>query len=229
MIRKLLLMFLVFYAHNIYALNDVITGKNVELFLRGEYDRAYGSNGEISGTGTVELFSLLTIQGGIAVGIASDTADIKTSVSFRYAPFMKFPLHFSTAYIYNGLPGYEAHSHTIIPVISFNGRRAGVAAGLGFRFTSYFGEAPIFESIFSFSGYFNFINNEKLCIGINVANYNNFVIRNMGAYSSSLYGMVCIRERWMVIGILEFLQSGGTGLSTNFYGISFQGGVRFTW
>jgi len=51
----------------------------------------------------------------------------------------------------------------------------------------------------------------------------------MGAYSLCLYSAVAINKQWSIINDIELLQSGSVGLSANFYGINWRGGVKFTW
>jgi hypothetical protein len=41
--------------------------------------------------------------------------------------------------------------------------------------------------------------------------------------------MVRINRQWSVVGDIELLQGGIYGLTAAFYGIAFQGGVRFAW
>jgi hypothetical protein len=127
------------------------------------------------------------------------------------------------------MPEYDAHVHTLLPVFSYNKRRAGVAIGANCRFTSFFTEPAVFESMLAFSGYFNFINNEDLRIALTLANFDDFNARNMAALSLSLNVAVCLNNHWSILTDFELTQSGSIGLSANFYGIAWRGGIKFTW
>ncbi|MDR2553595.1 MAG: hypothetical protein LBD31_10600 [Treponema sp.] len=142
---------------------------------------------------------------------------------------ISLPLYAGLAYIYNGLPGYEIYSHTLLPLMSLKGRWAGIALGPGFRFTEFFGEPPVFESMISFSAYVNFLDREKLRLGLRCANFNNFNAGNMGAYFINLNSTVYLTKQCALINEFEILQSGSVALSANFYGIVYRGGVVFTW
>ena len=228
-IRKIFPILFLLCLQNIHALDIEITGKEAALYSKMEYNRSFLGYGNISTTGAIELNNICSFRGGFLLGTTKYYTDIRFFTDAALAPWAKIPLRFSLAYIYNGLPQYKAHAHTILPVVSYNGKWAGIGAGVAFRFTSFFRETALFESILSFSGYVNFVNNEKLRIGICCANFNDFYAGNMGAYSLSLYSAVHINKQWSIINDIELLQSGSVGLSANFYGINWRGGVKFTW
>ena len=213
----------------LFAADFRITGKEAGGDFRGEFNRALLYSVEFSALGSVELNELYTFKGGLALGGTGDSFDIKTLIHSRIGPLFNLPLYFGLAYIYNGLPVYEAHSHTILPLVYFSGRWAGISLGPGLRFTRFFGETTIFESIISFSAYVNFIDREKLRMGIGLANFGDFIANNMGAYSLSVNSLFRFNKQWSMINNLELLQSGSVGMAANFYGIAYRGGVRYTW
>ena len=226
-----LLFFLSFFLclQNIHAFDIDITGKEAGVYFKGEYNRSFYWYGDISIIGAVELNNKFTFKGGFLYGKTNYDTDIKAFTGARFDPWADKPLNLSLSYIYNGLPEYEVHSHTILPVISYNAKWAGIGVGTSFRFTSFFGEPAVFESLLSFSGYVNFINNEKLRLGISCANFSDFHAGNMGSYSLGLNSVIHINRKWSVINDFELMQSGSTGLSATFYGISWRGGMKFTW
>jgi len=206
-----------------------VTEKKIEAYLRGEYNRTYCQYGEISSVGAIELDNRYTLRGGISSGMTAFYKDINTFINTGYSPFLKLPLNFSVSYIYNGLPEFKAHTHSIMPVVSYNARRAGVSIGSNFRLTSFFGESAIFESILSFYCHFNFINNNALNIGVGCGNFDDFHAKNMGAYSLNLYAAIRPNSCWSIINEIELMQSGGDGLATTFYGFACRAGVKYTW
>jgi hypothetical protein len=161
--------------------------------------------------------------------MAKDYHDPKVFTGVEYEPLIGIPLVFSLAHIYNSLPEFEAHSNTILPMVSFNAKRAGIDIGASLRFTSFFGETVVFEPILSFSVYVNFIDNEKLFLGLRCANFDDFHARNMGAYSLSLRSAITLNRYCSFVSAIEIRQSGSVGLSATFYGIAIRGGYKFSW
>ena len=229
MVRKIIMLVFLISIQEIHALDVEITGKEVEAHLKGEYNRNYYFYGDISAIGAVEMNNRLAVKSGFSIGWAEGITDIKAFSGARFGLLEKQPLGLGFLWIYNGLPEYEAHSHTLLPVISWNAKYWGITIGPGFRFTSFFNEAAIFEPTLSISVYANFINNEKLRIGVSLANFNDFQAHNFGFYSLCFNSAVRINRAWSILNELELKQSGGDGLTTTFYGIALRGGAKFTW
>jgi len=206
-----------------------ITEKDVSGFYSGVYTRSNDFVNEVSAIGSFELEEKYLFRGGLALGRSLSSNDINTFLNVNYSPFENIPLAFAVSYIYNGLPKFKTHANSIIPFVSYNAERAGILLGCNFRFTRFFQESAQFESVISFYGYFNIINNETLCIGIGGGNFRDFHAENFGAYSLNFYGKVQIDDNWQVISDVELKQSGGDGLSTTLYGITFCTGVKYSW
>jgi len=215
--------------------NVEITNKEVEAYLRNEYSRGFNYCGELSAIGSLELNSIYSFRSGISFGIAQDITSLNTFAGVGFSPFVMSdipavkPLSFSLAYIFNGLPGIDIHAHSIQPVISYKARQAGASIGPCFRFASFFGEPALYETVLSFSVYYNFINNEKLLIGISISNFDDFNAKNSMAYSLNINSAVRLNDKWSLINELELMQSGADGLTSTFYGIAWRGGAKFTW
>jgi hypothetical protein len=227
--RKIFLPFFLLCLYNIHALDIEMTDKNVEARAVAGYNRSYYFYGAIAAIGAAELNNRLVFKSGLSFGWAEDITEVKIFSGTKYRLLESRPLELSLAWIYNGLPEYEAHSHTVLPMVSYNARRAGIAIGPGFRFTSFLGESAIFEPTLSVYGYINIINNESLCIGVGLGNVNDFQAGNFMALFLNLYTTVKINDQWSIINELDIKQSGGDGLAANFYGIVWRGGARFSW
>jgi len=205
--------------------------KEVEIYLRGEYNRSFGGCGDLSVIGNIKPLDLFILRGGLSVGsLSSGIDDIKAFTSAHVAPFSRIPpLRFSVFYIYNGLLYYDVHTQSIIPVVSYAISRAGVSYGPCFRFTSFFGEPSQYELINSFSAYINIISNDKRRLEAAVGNFSDFCAKNMGAYSLKFDYSVFLAGNWTVINEIELLQSGSDALTANFYGMAWRGGARYSW
>ena len=215
--------------NNLTAGDLRITTAELGFNFRGEYNRGLHFCQDYAVLGGIELNSIFTARAGFAPGSAGNEFSLKAFSSGHYAPFTGLPLKINLAYILNAMPGYEMHSHSILPWLSWEGQRAGLAMGVGFRFTGFYGGDLVYEPILSLSGYFNFWNGEKFTAGIKIANFNEFYAGNFGSLSIGLDGKYALNERYTLTGALELMQSGIDGLSTTFYGAAFTGGVRFLW
>ena len=224
---KIFLLIFFITLNNIHAVE--ITDGGIEAYLRGEYNRAFNYYGDISAIGSIELNNMYIFKFGFSLGKAAVSTNINTHTSASISPFSRIPLDFHIIYIYNGIPDYDNHTHTILPLVSFNAARAGISIGPSLRFVSFFNEGAQFESILSFSIYFNFINNDKLCIGLGFVNFNDFQAKNFGAYSLKLNTIIRLDDKWQIVNDLELSQSGGDGFSTVFFGFGWRGGVKYKW
>jgi len=213
----------------VHALDLEITDKELGADLKMEYNNSFIFCGDFLTFGHIELNKRYAASGGLALGWLADDFEIAAFGSVRARPLINIPLDITLSYNYNGMPGFDIHEHSLLPYISFNGRWGGVAAGINLRFTNFFGEKPVFESMLSFSAHVNFINTEKLRIGIRCANFDDFFIKSLGAYSLSVDSVIHINGQWSIVNNIELMQTGGTGMSTVFYGIAYRGGVRYTW
>jgi len=229
MIRKIFPVLLFLCMQNMYAHNVEITNKETGAFTTGGFNRSFYGYGEMAMSGALELNNRYDFNSGFLLGITKPHVEIKLFAGFQVAPWIKIPLKFSLAYMYDGLPKYETHSNTILSAVSFNAKWAGITIGTSFRFTRFFREHAIFEPILSVSVYVNFFTNEKFRIGISAANFDEFSTGNFGSYFLSINSAVNITERWSIFNDLKFMQSGSVALSANFYGIALKGGVKFVW
>jgi len=213
----------------IYALDMEITGKEAEARLGAEFTRSSHFNGDLSAAGAVELNGRLVFKTGLSAGRALDITDIKLFFNTRYRLTEKRPLGVGLSWMYNGLPEYETHSNTILPVVYYDGKYWGAAFGFCFRFTGFFNESAVFESTLSGNIYANFINSERIRIGVSLANFNDFQARNFAFYSLNFNSAIRINRRLSILNELELMQSGGDGLTTAFYGIAVREGAKFAW
>jgi len=223
----LILPFALIFIQNVQSLD--ITGIEAQACYRGMYTRGNDFLNELSAIGSLELAEKLSFKGGFSAGRTIIDTEINTLLNTLYTPFTNIPLGISVSYIYNGLPEYETHANSIIPMISYNGKLAGISIGTNFRFTRFFRESAQYESILSFYGYFNFVNAKFITIGIGAGNIRDFHARNLGAFSLDLNSEIRLDDNWRIINEIEFLQSGADGLTTTLYGMGFRTGVKYSW
>jgi len=214
---------------NIHPLDIKITDKSAEGYLRGEFNRTSNFLYEFSAIGKIELQDKYLFRGGLSIGRTLIDTDFNIFTGATYSPFAKIPLSVSLVYLYNGLPEYKSHTNSLFPFISYNAERAGISLGVNFRFSRYFHEKAQFESIISMRAYVNILNNEMIKLGLSAGTFDDFHLRNFGAYSLVVYSNIKLNDNWVLLNDIEFLQSGGDGLTTTSYGISLRTGVQFKW
>ncbi|GHV79326.1 hypothetical protein AGMMS49944_11170 [Spirochaetia bacterium] len=213
----------------LYGLNISITGKEAGIELTPEYNRTYYGCMTFAGSAALELNGRYTTRGSFSVLAAGKAYEVNTAAGFRMKLLRNLPLYVYLSYIFNTIPDYETHSHTILPLIGFRGKYAGITLGHNFRFTVFFDEPAIFEPILAAEAYVNFYNTEKFRIGLRAANFNDLAAGNFGAYYLSLNSTLGI-TRWLSLrNDMEFYQTGSVGLSANFYGMAYKAGVVFKW
>jgi hypothetical protein len=225
---KIICLFIFFFlVSKVYCLDFSIPRMELGAEFQPEYNRSLGFCWDISAFGSLKVNDLVTVKGGLALGTTGPVFDIDTFISGTVDMPFWTPLSFGLAYIYNGLPGYETNMHTLLPTVSVKGKWAGITLGFTLRFTG-FDSVVIFEPMQAISAFANFYNTEKLRIGIRIANFNDFSAGNFGSYSLNLNSLVRF-EQISLINEIELYQSGSSGLTANFYGIAYKGGVLFAW
>ena len=224
-----LLLILFAVLQNLYGADIQITGKDLEAHFTPEYNRAFYFCWDISTVGSINLNNRYTIEAGLALGAAGSIFDIKIFTAGEMVLSSRVPLYFGLAYNYNGLPEYENHTHSILLLASFKKHWGGISLGHNFRFNSFLGEPPIFESGLLFSVYVFFINNDLLRLGLKAANFDDFTSGNLGAYFLNLNSVIHLNKKLSLVNEIEIRQSGSIALASNFYGLVYRGGAVFSW
>ena len=199
------------------------------VYFHPELNRAFYFSSEVAVLGELRLDQWFTVKGGIALGHLGKEFDIKAAGGGEAALPVAVPLYVGVSARYNGLPEYETHVQSILPMISLKGRRAGFSVGPNLRFTVFANEPALFESTVAFAGYIYLLMNDTLRLGLRWANFSDFSAGNTGAYFLNLNSTVHLGGHWSLINELEVFQSGSIGLAANFYGAAYRGGVVFRW
>ena len=228
-LKRIIIPLLFFLCLHFSEAQSLHIGKNIEAQISSEYNRSLGIYADIGITGTITVNDRWFLKAGTAFGKTEYDYDIKAFANTGMQVFRNFPLILSCAYIYSNLPEYEVVSHTVMPLIAINGKRAGYATGVSFRYTSFFGEQAVLEPVPMLSLYLNFINNDKLMLGMRCANFSDFYAANLGALSMSFYSEINMNKQWTIMAAMELLQSGSFTFTANFYGLILRGGLRYSW
>jgi hypothetical protein len=214
---------------HVYGLDGVITGAELSIDFSPEYNRSFEFCYDFSAAGSLEFENLFSLQGGIEAGQTGALFDIKTFVSSAVPLPLTIPLSVSLSYIYNGLPGYEAHTNTLLPMVSLKSERMGFALGTTLRFSSYYGSAGIFEVFPAFSWFVLLYGTERLMFSLTGANYYNFAAENFDTLLLSVNNTVAISSSMTVTNELILHWTGMWAFAGGFYGIAYRGGVVCSW
>jgi hypothetical protein len=223
------LVVLLLFTSPMYGFDFSISHKEAGIELMPEYNRTYSSCLTLSASGSLEFNERYSVQGGLSLWTASAAYEMDVSAGLAAKLIRRVPLYMYLSYMFNTLPEYEANSHTVLPLIGFKGKYAGITLGPNLRFSSFFNEPVIFESILAFEGYVNFYNSERFRIGLRCANFNDFAAGNFGVYYLSLNSRVGITKLLSLTNDLELHQTGSAGLASRFYGAAYKVGLVFTW
>jgi hypothetical protein len=205
------------------------TEREIEYRVDGEYNKSFNTNLKFALLGALELDNIYLLRGGISFGNIENNTDIKFFGAAGIAPLPRIPLEFSVLYIYNGIPEYEVHTNTLMPVITYNFKRVGISVGYNFRVTSFFGTDILFETVLSFAFNIIFIDNDTLKLALRMSNFNDFQAGNMGSYTLNFYSGIHLDENWIIVSELEVIPSGIGSGTTVLYGIALRAGVRYSW
>jgi len=228
--RKIQLLLVLFAGlQRLYGMDIQITGGEMELRFVAEYNRTFLFCWNIAVAGALELNVRNDARAGIALGKIGDVFELKWFAGLATAPFASIPVRFAVGYIHNAIPDYEYRSDSLRLLISLERRRWGFTAGPAFRFSSFFGEPSVFEPDMSWSFHAFFINNEFMRLGLRIANFDDFVSRNMGNHFYNLNILVRLSQRITLVNEIEMQQSGSSVLASNFHGILYRGGLLFLW
>jgi hypothetical protein len=218
----------------VYGLDVYLTGIEAELDVKGEFNRTFYYCPAATITGALEVNNYFTLGGGFspgALGLGIGNAALNYSAfgktGFRFS--LPFPLELGFSYIYNNMPGYKSHIHTMLPLVSSWWKWAGFSLGTALRYTVYDRDAPIFEPVLAFLVFVNVINTENIRTGLKAANFSDFSAGNMGAYFLNLNVSIRLRKRLYFINEIELYQTGSAGLSSAFYGAAYRGGIKYQW
>jgi hypothetical protein len=205
------------------------TEREIEYRVDGEYNKSFNTKIKFALLGALELDNIYLLRSGISFGNIEDNTEINFFGSARIAPLPQTPVEFSVLYIYNGLPEYDVHTNTVMPIITYNFKRVGISVGYNFRFTSFFGTDALFETVLSFAITIFIINKDTINLGLRLSNFSDFQAGNMGAYTLNFYSGIHLDENWIVVSELEVIPTGIGSGTTVLYGIAFRAGVRYSW
>jgi len=220
----ILLLFLLLYVRELFALD--ITRKEIGFDYYGEYNLGFSYCQDFRVFAGLELNNQYTFKIGTALGTLGSVLEIKAFNSVSFSPLATRAFNLNMIYMYHGIPKYQMHSNVILPYLSYDDKWAGIAVGTIFRFTSFMDETPIFEPMYSYSMYVNFLNNERFLAGIKGANFNDFYAGNTALFLFSVYGTFFFDKRWALTNELGVFQNASAIFSGTFYGFSYRGGIR---
>jgi hypothetical protein len=221
---------LLFAARSLNGLDIALTAVETELDLTPEYNRAFGPCMALSASGSLEVNRRYSFRAGLSLWTTAEAYELDAAAGVQAQLIPAWPpLSVSVSYYCNALPSYEALSHTALPLVAFRFRHGGFALGAALRFSSFFGEDAIVESMPAFEGSVTCYSSETALIRLRCANYDAFTAGNFGAYRLSLDSRIRATPLLSLINSLELCQTGSVALSANWYGFACKLGVALAW
>jgi len=206
-----------------------ITNFDIEYFTNADFNRTYQFVGSSSLAFKLTFNDKVAVKEGISFSWTDNVKETNLFTNAGYRILTKFPLEAKLAWVYNGLPDYDTHVHSLAPLVSWNAKYYGISVGYGFRFTSFFGEGVLVEHLLPLGIYVNFINNENICVGMSLANFDDYRIDSFIAFALAAKVSIFLGKGFSITNELEFRQSGVDGLSATFHGIVWKGGIKLSW
>jgi hypothetical protein len=214
----------------LYAFDVNITGREFGFDIRPEFNRAFRFCYDTSFFGSLEINKKLNLGAGIAIGLTGEAFNIDLFGRGEFKlPLRRVPLSFNLLSIYNGLPGYLTHMYTALPFLSLKWKWGGFSVGTTLRSTIFDREPAFFESILAFSAFVNFYQTDRMKIGLEAANFDNFLAGNMGSYFLNLNSLIRLTKEVSLINEIRLEQTGSVGLDANLYGLAYRGGLVCRW
>ena len=205
-----------------------ISRKETTISIHPGYDKVFYQQCAAGVCGTLEFNSFLLLQSGLRFWKSKTSAEADAFLNAEIPLPVFRALRFRVAYLFNALPIYEYYSSAVQPVVTLAGRMAGISLGPSFRFLNIYG-TTIHEQVFSFSAHINAIHNDRLLLGIRLANFSNWQADNLGSYRLTIYTRYRLRPAVAIINELELMQTGSGSLAATYYGVLLNMGVTFTW
>jgi hypothetical protein len=225
-----LLALAVFLRPELYGFELTVSRGSLDLKPRVEYNRSFRFCYGFQAEGSLELNGRYTIQGGLSSGNLDDEREINAFGGQKYLlPFSRVSLGINFRYIYNGIPGYDYNSHSLLPFGSIEGKYGGLFLGYILRYTVYRNSPAVFEPVPAYCAYINIINTERISLRMGVANFSPFMAGNLGSYYFTLENLIRLTGQVSLVNEFDAYQTGGIGLSSVLYGAAWRGGVRLTW
>jgi hypothetical protein len=218
-----------FLLPGVHGFDMGITQKSLGGEFRARYDRVFLNYFDAAINGSLEFKKRLVLNGGIDLEFLETTPNLSIFTGGKMALSLPVPLSVALAYVYNRMPDYQTSIHSVVPLLSLNGRRAGISLGPTLRFTSFYSEPAVFEWIISFLVYVNFYYSGTVKFGTRWANFDNYLFGNTGSYFLTLYYLYTFPTGVSLIHELTIYQTGSVGFAANPYGLSYKGGIKFQW
>lgn len=229
------IVFFLLISGNVCGFTLKVTGAEVGLLFRPEFNLSSNYSWDIAAIGSLELNDQFVFKGGFTAGRIWDITAVNAQGSAEYNfPFFKHvPLSLRAVYIYNGMPDYEMNIHSIIPFATFGLLYFGVEikASVGYlmRFTAFRESPAVFEGILQYSIDVNFYNSEYGNIGIGFSNFDDFSARDLASYSFGLKSRLRLLSRIFIINELRIDLGENVARLSSIYAMVYKGGVVFSW
>ncbi|MDR0909279.1 MAG: hypothetical protein LBM77_05875 [Spirochaetaceae bacterium] len=217
-----------------------ITKAEISAGLGWDYSRQFRNEGEVFLKGGLQFIHAVDVAGGYLFSknpyytehVAFADAGLSLSV-IPWEPLKYFSVH--VLYQYLGIPEYQNTLNALIPFISFKSTYIDASVGINTLWSRFYevntgpeGSIALSLTLYPFS--FHAFSKQKIQSGITIANFDEYYCSSMiWQLYLKLFCNLAISERLSIENNLTFLQTGFSGLTTNFEGFILRSAVKLTW
>ncbi|MDR1908739.1 MAG: hypothetical protein LBQ35_02365 [Spirochaetaceae bacterium] len=181
---------------------------------------------------SAEFDESLMLYCAATLGQRAGIFDLGSTLSVEYGlPFLRpyVPLFLKSAYLYQGLPAWETHIHTLISTAALKWKRAGFSLGYTLRWTNFTTGPVLFEPVIAYMAYLTFFKAGDTVIGARISNFGDSYADNLASFHVALDNEFELGKRIRITCGFEVLLSGNVGHIVSVYGVSFREGIIFKW
>jgi hypothetical protein len=202
-----------------------ITKSEVEVFISSEVNKSMPFLWNVHALGSIEIQHMFTVRGGASFG-KDDVFITGAFTRIGYQLPFGIPLSLNASYILNAYPSYKTTMHSVIPFLTSNLGRFELTLGYCFRFLQYAEDNLIKERMFAYRLLFHAVNSSQGNLSFYAGNFSDFVCENNASYQLGFMFDITMLSHISFTGGLKILQTGSAGLSSVFYGMVMNGGIR---
>ncbi|GMO31299.1 MAG: hypothetical protein Ta2F_06640 [Termitinemataceae bacterium] len=222
----------IFFCDVVWA--EINIEKEIDLTLTNKYDRVLKYTALANSNISFLFNDIFTVTGGVSVGGNNSYTQTllfaSGELSFKFLNrFFKY-IFLNILYTFEGIKKYYLNTNAIIYTASIKGKYGGFSLGFHNLWSIYYDEYKIKESGLAFMGYVTVLNKKQFALDLVFANYDLlYATAYFGAYFLGINTLWKVNKNVAVNNDLNVYQSGSAGLTSTFYGISLNSGVKISW
>jgi hypothetical protein len=208
----------------LFALPE-ISNSELDVYFGSEMNKSIPYSWDFNALGMLEIHDLVTVRGGVSLGM-EDSFNIDAFALAGIQLSLPILSSFNISYILNAYSGYKTTMHSIFPYVSADLWRFELTLGYCFKFVRFDHGVSLPESSLAYRVQFHVIDSSQGNLSVYAANFSDFMCGNNLAFNFGVTGDITLSSRISITGNAVLMQTGSDGLTSSFYGVVLNGGVR---